>query len=252
MTAPVSFSHAKVLPSRLTSWPALWTLGVFVICAWMLPSAGFAQSPPSLLSQKPEAAAASPAASATNKPRSPSAGTPQGKLPVTTTGSGPSWGELTAMQQQALKPLALSWNTISEAQKRKWLEISKNYPALSPANQATMHSRMNEWVTLSPQQRAQARLNFAKTKELSRQLTPEEKTAKWQSYQALSTEEKQRLAAKAPPKAVGAATAVKPVAPQKLATLPKSPAPASPGASVAQPPPLPAGVVPDGAAPAAR
>ena len=134
----------------------------------------------------------------------------------------PSWSQLNPMQQQALKPLALSWDTISEAQKRKWLEISKNYPTLPPADQATMHSRMNEWVTLSPQQRAQARLNFAKTKELSNQLTPDEKKAKWQSYQALSPEEKKKLADKGTPKSVGAAIAVKPVPPQKLAVVPKS------------------------------
>ena len=128
----------------------------------------------------------------------------------------PFWAELTPMQQQALKPLATSWNTISEAQKRKWLEISKNYPNLPPVDQTTLHSRMNEWVALSPQQRAEARLNFAKTKELSTQLTPEEKKAKWQIYQALSPEEKTKLAAKASPRPVGAALAVKPVAPQKL------------------------------------
>lgn len=137
--------------------------------------------------------------------------------------SKPSWAELTPMQQQTLKPLASSWNTISEAQKRKWLEISKNYPSLSPDEQATMHSRMNEWVALSPQQRAQARLNFARTKELSTQLTPEEKKAKWETYQALSPEEKQKLAAKANPKPTGAATAVKPVPPQKLAPVPPHP-----------------------------
>jgi hypothetical protein len=146
----------------------------------------------------------------------------------------PTWAELTPMQQQALKPLASSWDTVSEAQKRKWLEISKNYPSLSPEEQAVMHSRMNEWVTLSPQQRAQARLNFAKTKELSRQLTPEEKKAKWQTYQALSPEEKQKLAAKAPPKPTGAATAVKPVAPQKLASVPPHPVKAAskPGSKI--------------------
>ncbi len=143
--------------------------------------------------------------------------------------SGPSWADLSPTQQQALKPLAASWNTISEPQKRKWLEISKNYASLPPEGQATMHSRMNEWVTLSPQQRAQARLNFAKTKELSRQLTPEEKKAKWETYQALSPEEKQQLAAKASPKPTGAATAVKPVAPQKLTTVPPHP-PGTPGA----------------------
>jgi hypothetical protein len=139
--------------------------------------------------------------------------------------SKPLWAELTPMQQQALAPLASGWNTtISEPQKRKWLEISKNYPSLPPEGQANLHSRMNEWVTLSPQQRAQARLNFAKTKELSKQLTPEEKKAKWQTYQALSPEEKQKLAAKASPKPTGAATAVKPVAPQKLAAVPPHPA----------------------------
>ena len=132
----------------------------------------------------------------------------------------PAWSELTPVQQRALAPLASNWSTISEAQKRKWLEISKNYASLSPEGQATLNGRMNEWVLLSPQQRAQARLNFGKTKELSRQLTPEEKNAKWQAYQALSPEEKQKLAAKASPKPAGAATAVKPVASQKLATVP--------------------------------
>lgn len=132
----------------------------------------------------------------------------------------PAWSELTPLQQQALAPLASNWSTISAAQKRKWLEISKNYSSLLPEGQATLNSRMNEWVTLSPQQRAQARLNFGKTKELSRQLTAQEKNEQWQAYQALSPEEKQKLAAKASPKPAGAATAVKPVAPQKLATVP--------------------------------
>ena len=128
----------------------------------------------------------------------------------------PLWTELTPAQRQALAPLAGTWPTISEAQKRKWLEISKGYPSLTPEGQSIMHSRMTEWVGLSAQQRAQARLNFAKTKELSNELTPEEKQARWQSYQALSAEEKQKLAAKATPKPTGAATAVRPVSPQKL------------------------------------
>ena len=137
--------------------------------------------------------------------------------PITTK---PSWSDLTPMQRTALEPLAASWPTLSEAQKRKWLEISKNYPTLPAEGQATIHSRMNEWVALSPAQRAEARLNFAKTKELSKQLTPEEKKAKWQSYQALSAEEKQKLAEKATSRPVGAAPAVKPVSPQKLTAVP--------------------------------
>jgi hypothetical protein len=141
------------------------------------------------------------------------------------------------VQQQTLKPLAESWNTISAAQKRKWLEVSRNYPSLPPEGQAVMRSRMSEWVALSPQQRAQARLNFAKTKELSRELTAQEKKEKWAAYQALSAEEKQKLAAKASPKTPGAATAVKPVAPQKLAV---SPPPAGPASRLAAKMSLPA------------
>lgn len=182
--------------SGLTSRLQWLSLGLVVAGLLVWSSSGFAQAPKTAV---PASAAA------------------MGKAVA----SGPAWSELTPLQQKALAPLASSWNTsMNEAQKRKWLEISKNYSALSPEDQATLNSRMNDWVILSPQQRAQARLNFGKTKELSRQLTPEEKKAKWEAYQALSPEEKQKLAAKASPKPTGAATAVKPVAPQKLATVP--------------------------------
>jgi Protein of unknown function (DUF3106) len=149
--------------------------------------------------------------------------------------SGPAWAELTSAQKTALAPLAASWSGINESQKRKWLEISRTYPRLSPAEQTTMNSRMNEWVTMTPQQRAQARLNFAKTKELSTDLTPDEKKAKWETYQALSPEEKKGLAAAAVPKPAGAATAVKPVAPQKLVLLPKGRASSAASAPASSP-----------------
>ena len=173
----------------------------------ILPILAFAQAPATPVAPKP--AASKPTVAAV-KPAAPVAA------------SKPAWTDLTTPQQQALKPLTATWNSISEPQKRKWLEVSKNYPALAPADQATMHSRMNEWVDMSPQQRAAARLNFAKTKELSKQLTPDEKKAKWETYQALSPEEKAKLVAKATPKPTGAATAVKPVPTQKLAVTPKS------------------------------
>ena len=197
---------------------------LFLVAAPMLavPGHASAQTPPA-----PSAPLAVKAASSPAKP-----GTQQTKTAVVT--SGPSWAELTPAQKAALAPLATSWASTGEPQKRKWLEISKNYPRLAPAEQATMHSRMSEWVAMSPQQRAQARLNFAKTKELSTQLTPDEKKAKWETYQALTPEQKKDLAAIAVQKPAGAATAVKPVAPQKLAVVPKLASPSSAvGATVA-------------------
>lgn len=129
--------------------------------------------------------------------------------------SKPLWQDLSPAQQQSLKPLAGKWASLSEERKRKWLAVSKNYPSLPPAEQVKLHSRMAEWVSLSQQQRTQARLNFAETN----QLPPAEKAASWQTYQALSPEEKQKLAAKAPTIPTGVAV-VKPAPPQKLAAVP--------------------------------
>lgn len=133
-----------------------------------------------------------------------------------TTSTKPAWQDLTPSQQLSLKPLAANWNHLGEDHKRKWIAIAANYPSMAPIEQAKLHSRMSEWVSLSQQQRAQARLNFAESK----QLTPNQKAATWQAYQALSPEEKQKLATSAKPKPIGAAAAVKPVPPQKLAVVP--------------------------------
>ncbi len=223
MTAPADFSN--VLPT--SSRPSVLTHRVSLVVFALLTAVGLLALPPTGFAQAVNPAAPSSAPLSVRSPALPVTGaaTVTPKIPV----SRPAWTELTPTQQQALKPLALNWDTISDAQKRKWLEISKNFASLPPEGQVTMHSRMNDWVKLSPQERAQARLNFAKTQELSKELTPEEKKAKWETYQALSAEEKQKLAAKASPKPTGAATAVKPVPPQKLAAI--APHPVASGVS---------------------
>ncbi|MET0312009.1 MAG: DUF3106 domain-containing protein [Burkholderiaceae bacterium] len=133
--------------------------------------------------------------------------------------AGAAWNELTPVQHEALKPLRPSWPSLSEAHKKKWIVLSQNYTKMAPSEQVKLHSRMSEWAALSPQQRTQARFSFAETKTLS----PDEKKAKWEAYQALSPEERQKLAEGADRKPAGAAPAVKPVAPQKLASTPKAP-----------------------------
>lgn len=130
--------------------------------------------------------------------------------------TSPAWRELTPAQQQALKPLQATWPTLTEPHKRKWIALSQTYPAMPAPEQARLHSRMTEWVALSPRQRAEARLNFAETSKHSH----DEKKAKWQAYQNLSPEEKRKLAAGARPITKGAAPAIKPSAAQKLAVVP--------------------------------
>ena len=94
--------------------------------------------------------------------------------------------------------------------------MSANFATLTPSEKTTMHGRMTEWTALGPEQRREARLNYAQT----RDVPLDEKKAQWQAYQALSPEEKKHLAAGAPGTTGGAAPAVTPVARNKLAAVP--------------------------------
>lgn len=129
---------------------------------------------------------------------------------------GPKWSELKPEQQATLLPLEHLWSGLEENRKRKWLAIAKSFPTLSPQAQETAQQRMREWAALSPAQRSQARLNFAQLQ----QLDPEEKKAKWEAFQALNDEEKQKLQPIKPVLPKGAATAPKPISPEKLTTTP--------------------------------
>jgi hypothetical protein len=128
----------------------------------------------------------------------------------------PLWMDLADSQQQALAPLAQLWPTMTEPHKRKWLAVSQNFGQLTAEEQATVQSRMREWAALSPQQRTAARLNYADAK----QLLQEDKKAKWEAYQALSPEAKQKLAAQQNQPIQGAAPAIKPVSAAKLTASP--------------------------------
>jgi hypothetical protein len=127
-----------------------------------------------------------------------------------------SWLSLTKPQQSALTPLARHWDHLSEGQKRKWLAIAQTYPHLGQSEQDKLHSRMVEWAALSPRDRELARLNFAQTKSVDKA----GRAANWEAYQALSPEERKKLAEGAKGKPMGAAVSVKPVAKDKLAAVP--------------------------------
>lgn len=130
--------------------------------------------------------------------------------------SGPGWETLGTAQKLALYPLAERWARISQTQKRRWLALAASYPALAPQEQRKFLERITDWASLSAQQRNQARLNFAVTDRLARQ----DKRAQWEAYQALPDAERRALAARAAPRPGGAATALRPVSPKKLAQIP--------------------------------
>lgn len=205
MTPPAPRQPGRSFP--VTARAAACVAACATVAALLSPA--FAQAPAHAQPVAPPA----DAASARVKP-------PAVKVTSPKSESKPTWAELKPAEQAALAPLAGSWSTLTEAHKRKWIALSANYPQLPPAEQARVHSRMAEWAALSPQQRTQARLNFAETKKVPL----EDKKAAWEAYQALPPEEKRKLAAgaaAAKPSPPPTAAAVRPVPQQKLATVPK-------------------------------
>jgi len=108
----------------------------------------------------------------------------------------PPWSALSGARQQALAPLQGEWQALDTYRKKKWLAISDKFDTMTPEQQARSQSRMREWVALKPEQRRLARESYLQSKKLD----PVQKTAKWERYEQLSDEEKQRLTAAAPQK----------------------------------------------------
>lgn len=130
--------------------------------------------------------------------------------------TAPNWEQLRPAEREALQPLAQLWPSMSALHKRKWIILSRNFDQLGSEEKATLQGRMRDWAALTPQQRSIARLNFADAK----QLPQDEKKAKWEAYQALSEAEKKRLADQHPKPKLGAAPALRPTPPEKLASPP--------------------------------
>ena len=115
----------------------------------------------------------------------------------------PAWKALTAAQQAVLAPLQRDWPTIDGQHKEKWLEVASRFKTMPEAERQRVRDRMAEWARLTPNERARARLNFQQTREIS----PADRQARWEAYQALPEDERKALAQKAKPAAKSTSTA---------------------------------------------
>ena len=136
-------------------------------------------------------------------------------------GSLIAWRSLTSEQQAALQPLSKLWPTMGADQQRKWVALVDNFNRMSPDERATLQSRMTEWANLTPAQRTQARLNFGEV----RRVPADERRAKWEEYQALPVEERERLANDRPKPPGGAAPALRPAPADRLLRPTRPPVP---------------------------
>ncbi len=158
----------------------------------------------------------------------------------------PLWSALTPAQRLVLQPMAAEWDKLEGVRKQKWLEIANRYSSMKPDEQQRVQERMREWIKLTPTQRSLARENYARTKKIDK----DQKNAKWEQYQQLPEEQRQKLAADAiqkkqvanlPPASQGELKHPPPI-------KPKTSTPPAPGAAVT-PAPAPAPVTAPAGAP---
>ena len=169
------------------------------------------------------ATAAAVVGSAPALAQSPAASAATAATPRTAAPARPAWQALSAQQRTALAPLERDWGMIDAPRKAKWLEVASRFPAMPAADQQRLQERMAEWARMTPVERGRARLSFQESKLLS----PEQKQARWEAYQALPDEERKALAVRAKPveeRARGAAAPVSATPSASAAAAARAPA----------------------------
>ena len=109
---------------------------------------------------------------------------------TTTFRANPSWVELTQEQRDSLSPLKEEWEGITPVRKKKWLKIAQRMESMSLEEKARVQERIQLWVSLTPEQRREARQNYLNAKKLD----IKDKSLQWLEYQSLPEEQKKELA----------------------------------------------------------
>jgi hypothetical protein len=103
---------------------------------------------------------------------------------------GMHWGKLTTTQREALAPLEAMWGDLDESRRRKWVKIADRFHQLSEEQQKLAQERMQEWVALGPVERRQARAIYGG---VANRVPEDIRVVKWNEYQKLSPDERNRL-----------------------------------------------------------
>jgi hypothetical protein len=107
-----------------------------------------------------------------------------------TNAGGAAWATLAPAQQAALAPLKRDWQGIDALRKQKWLEIAARFPSMPAEERQRVQDRMTEWARMTPEERGRARLQFQEV----RQISPQDRQARWDAYLALPAEDRRALA----------------------------------------------------------
>ncbi len=104
-----------------------------------------------------------------------------------------SWSDLSIKQQELLLPLKEEWETMSDAQRDRWLRVGAKYENEPAQRQVVMRERIRVWSELHPRERAAIRENY---KALQDKQPQGELSSSWNSYRNLDQKERNELKGK--------------------------------------------------------
>jgi len=99
------------------------------------------------------------------------------------------WDALSAPQKELLSPLQESWTSLPPSEQRAWAELALRFPRLPEQQQSRASTRIQEWATLSPEQRQLARSNYR----LAKVLPPDARVMQYEAYRELTPEQRSLL-----------------------------------------------------------
>jgi hypothetical protein len=126
--------------------------------------------------------------------------TPAAHVPRVFTDAG--WDRLSALERQTLEPLRDTWSTLTVEQQDKWRAIAQRVQGRPRHVRRRLAARIAQWASLSPDQRAHARLNFL---ELAKRYDTRQRREQWRAYQSAKPAEGHAVALGAPERVISPA-----------------------------------------------
>jgi hypothetical protein len=112
------------------------------------------------------------------------------------------WDRLSAVERQTLEPLRDTWSTLTVEQQDKWRAIAHRVQGRPRHVRRRLAARIAQWASLSPDQRAHARLNFL---ELAKRYDTRQRREQWRAYQSTKPAEGHAVALGAPERVISPA-----------------------------------------------
>lgn len=105
------------------------------------------------------------------------------------------WADLTDAERFALAPLSIKFDSLDNAQRRKWRVVASRFPQWPVEKQKLTQSRMLAWASMTSEQRAAARQQALASRAAGS--TGAQRAQDWQQWRDMEDDARDKLHEKA-------------------------------------------------------